>query len=80
MSGKNAKIFTRIVALFLAVLMIGGVLVATIQVFAMGPVQMSVAVANTGESNANMWIIIVAVVAIALLVATTILPKLLKKE
>jgi len=27
-----------------------------------------------------MWIIIVAVVAMALLVATTILPKLLKKE
>lgn len=79
MSSKNTKLFTRIVALFLAVLMFGGVLVATVQVFAM-PMQMSVAVANTGESNANMWIIIVAVVAMAILVATTILPKLLKKE
>ncbi len=80
MSGKNTKVFTRIIALFLAVLMFGGVLIAAVQAFAMGPMQANVALANTGESNMKTWIIVVAVVALVVLASTAILPKLLKKE
>jgi|GEM_PF-2455319 len=80
MSGNNAKWFTRIIALFMALLLLGGALAAAIQAIAMGSLEASVAIANTGESNTNAWVIIVAVVALAILTCVTVVPKILKKK
>lgn len=80
MSGKNAKIFTRIMAIFLACLMLGGVMLAAFQSFAHDPSGIALSIVNTGQSNTNSWIIIVAVAAVAVLAGTLVLPKVLKKK
>ncbi|MEG0979582.1 MAG: hypothetical protein RR069_00035 [Oscillospiraceae bacterium] len=80
MSGNNAKWFTRAVAVFLAVIILGGVVLGALQSFAMGPMYTTLSIVNTGQSNTNYWIIIAAVVAIVVLVGAIVLPKLLKKK
>ncbi|NCC86939.1 MAG: DUF4044 domain-containing protein [Clostridia bacterium] len=80
MSSKTTKLATRIVALLMAVLMLGGVLIGAIQVFAMDVIDASVIISNTGESSMSTWIIVVAVIALVILTGVTVVPKLLKKD
>lgn len=75
----DRKIFTRAVALFLAVLMLGGVVMAAVQAFALSP-ETAVMIANTGDNNTKTIVIVVAVVAVVALGASTVLPKVLKKK
>lgn len=78
MKEKKTKIVSRIIALFLALIMLGGVAVAAIQSFALSPTVL--AIANTGDQGLQKgWIIAVAVVAIVIMVCAMVLPKLKKK-
>lgn len=80
MSSKNTKLVTRIVALIMALLMLGGVLIGAVQVFAMDIVEASVMISNTGESSMSTWVIVVAVAALVILTGVIVVPKLLEKK
>ncbi len=80
MSPKGTKIFTRVMAVFLACLMLGGVMLAAFQSFAIGPQFLTLSIPLTGDTNTKYWIIGVAVAAVVLLAGATVLPKMLKKK
>lgn len=80
MNSRNTKLVTRIVALVMALLMLGGVLIGAIQAFAMETIEASVIISNTGESSLSTWIIVVAVIALVILTGVTVIPKLLEKK
>lgn len=71
------NLFVRIMCIFLAILMLGGVVIGAIQAFAFGPETMNIAA--TGDSNTKNIIIIVAVVAVLILLGVTVAPKLIEK-
>ncbi len=75
----NRSLFTRVMAIFLAVLMIGSVVIVAIQALAVGPTDIS-AIAATGDTAKTKIIIIVAVVAVVLGAAGIVLPKVIKKK
>lgn len=75
----NRKLFVRITAIFLAVLMFGSVVMVAVQSFALGP-DADVVIANTGDSNTKLIVTIVAVVAVVAIIGCVALPKLLKKK
>lgn len=68
--------FVRIVCIFLAILMLGSVVLVAIQAFAYGP---EVAIAATGDNNNKAVVIIIAVIAVVVLVGSLFGPKLIKK-
>lgn len=80
MSPKFAKMFTRVMAIFLAFLMLGGVVLAAFQSFALEPQSYLLNIANTGDTYMKYGVIIVAVVAVIVLVCALVLPKILKKK
>lgn len=75
----NRSLFTRVVAIFLAILMIGSVAIVAIQALAVGPSDFA-AIAATGDTARTKVIIIVAVVAVVLGAGSLILPKVIKKK
>lgn len=75
----NRSLFTRVMAIFLAVLMVGSVVIVAIQALAVGPTDF-VAIAATGDTAKTKIIIIVAVVAVVLGVVGVVLPKVIKKK
>lgn len=75
----NRSLFTRVVAIFLAILMIGSVAIVAIQALAAGPSDFTAVVA-TGDTARTKVIIIVAVVAVVLGAGSLILPKVIKKK
>lgn len=78
-SGSKTNTFSRVVAVILAVIMLGSVVFVAIQSFALSPV--SAAIVNTGDTGINKWIIIgIAAAAILILAGATIFPKLKNKK
>ena len=75
----NRSLFTRVVAIFLAILMIGSVAIVAIQALAAGPSDFAT-VAASGDTARTKVIIIVAVVAVVLGAGSLILPKVIKKK
>lgn len=71
-----SKKMIRIVALVLAILMIGGVCAAALNVFALDP---AAAIVATGDRTNTTPIIIALVCAVLLIAVCIILPKLKKK-
>lgn len=74
---KDRSLFVRIVAIILCALMVGGALTAAISAFA-EDVNL-VASPDTGSRN-NVWVIVAAVVAVAVIVLCLLLPKFTKKK
>lgn len=74
----NRKVFTRVVAVILAIIMAGSVLAVAFQAFAMGPVPMMIA--NTGDTDTKNTVVILAVVAFVIMVVLVVLPAILKKK
>lgn len=72
------KLFIRIVAAVLAVLMCGGVLFGAIQAFA-APANMLM-VPSVGDDLQVKWIIIAAVIAVIVIAALVIVPMINKKK
>ena len=72
---KKRSTFVRIVCIFLAVLMLGSVVLVAIQAFAYGP---EVAIAVTGDNNNKTIVIIIAIIAVIALVGSLFGPKLIK--
>lgn len=75
----NRSLFTRVMAIFLAILMIGSVVIVAIQALAVGPTDI-MTVAATGDTARTKVIIIVAVLAVVLGVGAVVLPKVIKKK
>ncbi|MDO5448616.1 MAG: hypothetical protein Q4F70_03305 [Clostridia bacterium] len=73
---KKRSTFIRIMCIFLAVLMLGSVIVVAIQAFAYGP---EVAIAATGDNNSKTVVIIIAVIAVIALVGALFGPTIVKK-
>ena len=76
---RNRKKFIRIVALVLAILMLGSVIVVALQAIAMSPESMAM-IPNTGDGNTKTIIIVVAVVAVLALLGVTVVPAIVKKK
>ncbi len=74
----NSKMFTRVVAIILAVIMLGSVVMVAVNSFAISPEMMSIV--NTGDDNTRNTIVVVAVVAFVVLIALVIVPSILKKR
>lgn len=72
------KLFVRIVAIVLAVLMGGGVLFGAIQAFA-APANVLM-VPSVGDNLQIKWIIVAAVVAVVVIAALVIVPIVSKKK
>lgn len=72
------KLFVRIVAVILAVLMCGGVLVGALQAFAASA--NALMVPAVGDNLQIKWIAIAAVVAIIVIVALVVIPMISKKK
>ena len=69
--------FVRIMCIFLAVLMLGSVVLVAIQAFAYGPD--AAAVVATGDNNNKHTVIIIAVIAVAVLLGAVFAPTIIKK-
>ena len=74
----NTKMFTRVVAIVLAVIMLGSVVMVAVNSFAIGPEIMQIV--NTGDDNTRNIIIVVAAVAFVVLVALVVVPAVIKKR
>ena len=74
----NRKMFSRVVALILAVIMFGSVFAVVFQAFAFGPEV--AAIANTGDSDVKRLIIVVAVVAVVIILVLIAWPIFKKKR
>ena len=74
----NRKVFTRVVAVVLALLMFGSAFAVAIQAFAFSPEMMTIV--NTGEGNTMKIMIIVAVIAVVVFLAALLIPKFLKNK
>ena len=74
----NTKMFTRVVAIVLAVIMLGSVVMVAVNSFAIGPEIMQIV--NTGDDNTRNIIIVVAAVAFVVLVALVVVPEVIKKR
>lgn len=74
---KDRSLFVRIVAIILCALMVGGALTAAISAFA-ADVNLA-ASPDTGSRN-NVWVIVAAVVAVAVIVLCLLLPKFTKRN
>ena len=74
---KDRSLFVRIVAIILCALMVGGALTAAISAFA-ADVNLA-ASPDTGSRN-NVWVIVAAVVAVAVIVLCLLLPNLRKRN
>lgn len=72
------KVFIRIVAAVLAVLMCGGVLFGAIQAFA-SPANMLM-VPSVGDDLPIKWIVLAAVIAVIVIAALVIVPMISKKK
>lgn len=72
------KVFIRIVAAVLAVLMCGGVLFGAIQAFA-APANMLM-VPSVGDDLQVKWIIVAAIIAVIVIVALVVVPMISKKK
>ena len=72
------KLFSRVVAVILAVIMIGSVFAVAFQAFAAGPGV--VPIIYTGDTNTKNTVLIVAVVAFVVILAGAIVPTILKKR
>lgn len=72
------KLFVRIVAVILAVLMCGGVLVGALQAFAASA--NALMVPAVGDNLQIKWIVIAAVVAVIVIVALVVIPMINKKK
>ncbi|MDD6807403.1 MAG: hypothetical protein PUD72_03000 [Oscillospiraceae bacterium] len=74
----NTKMFTRVIAIVLAVIMLGSVVMVAVNSFAIGPEMIQIV--NTGDDNTRNIIIVVAAVAFVVLIALVVIPALLKKR
>lgn len=74
----NTKMFTRVVAIVLAVIMLCSVVMVAVNSFAIGPEIMQIV--NTGDDNTRNIIIVVAAVAFVVLVALVVVPAVIKKR
>lgn len=72
------KVFIRIVAAVLAVLMCGGVLFGAIQAFA-APANMLM-VPSVGDDLPIKWIVLAAVIAVIVIAALVVVPIISKKK
>ena len=73
---KDRSLFVRIVAIILCALMVGGALTAAISAFA-ADVNLA---ASPDTGSRNVWVIVAAVVAVAVIVLCLLLPKFTKKK
>jgi len=69
---------TKIIAIILALVIAGGVCVAAVQAFAMGPAPVTMTIPATGEGNTRSIVIVVAAVAAVGIVASVLAPKFKK--
>lgn len=69
--------FVRIMCIFLAVLMLGSVVLVAIQAFAYGPD--ATMVVATGDNNNKHTVIIIAVIAVIVLLGAVFAPTIIKK-
>ena len=69
--------FVRVMCIFLAILMLGSVVLVAIQAFAYGPDAASVVA--TGDNNNKHTIIIIAIIAVAVLLGAVFAPTIIKK-
>ena len=74
---KGRSTFIRIMCIFLAVLMLGSVIVVAIQAFAYGP-DVTTMVA-TGDNNNGHTVLIIAIIAIVVLLGAVFAPTIIKK-
>lgn len=74
----NRKLFSRVIAIVLAVIMIGSVFAVAFQAFAMNSGISPII--YTGDTNTKNTVLIVAVVAFVVILAGAIVPTLLKKR
>ncbi|MCQ2461286.1 MAG: hypothetical protein MJ115_03990 [Clostridia bacterium] len=75
---KQRKLFIRIVCIFLAILMLGGVVIGAIQAFAFGPEAMNIVA--TGDNNNKHNVLIIAIIAVVVFILVSVLPKILKNR
>lgn len=77
MKSQTAVWVTRILAIILAVLMLGSIAAIFINSFALDPA--SAAMAVTGEGNTPKWVAIACAVAAVAIIGLVVVPKLSKK-
>ncbi|MBQ0136271.1 MAG: hypothetical protein KBS43_06015 [Oscillospiraceae bacterium] len=71
------KLFIRIVCIFMAALMLIGVLAVLFQAIAMGPETINIVM--TGDNNNKHTMLIIAIIAVVILLGVTVAPALIKK-
>ena len=71
------KLFVRIVCIFMAALMLIGVLAVLFQAIAMGPETINIVM--TGDNNNKHTMLIIAIIAVVILLGVTVAPGLIKK-
>ncbi|MCQ2488911.1 MAG: hypothetical protein MJ143_06560 [Clostridia bacterium] len=71
------KLFIRIVCIFMAALMLIGVLAVLFQAIAMGPETINIVM--TGDNNNKHTMLIIAIIAVVILLGVTVAPGLIKK-
>lgn len=74
----NRKLFSRVVAIFLAIIMVVSVVAVAFPVFGMSPDM--VMIANTGDTSNNNMMIVIGAVALVVVLALVVLPMITKNK